>query len=225
VVPGATVTCEDAVNSTFGLGNGFRVVVPTAIALPTLDNTTNYDIGWAYTIDDILQDFNRCRDYLKVNGLAKDGSENIAVYPVGSYGKNVHAAMLAGGYDLGFIAGPINGSDYTDLSSIAQLNPFRVPRRDIVSATISGVTNSGRRVGSSLVSTLQFGGTLYFMGHRTNSTGGDTGVIIAPSTLRARLATIVGLSEKHLRVVTAMQTRDRAKRLFGPLTQRAHGAI
>lgn len=225
VLPGCIVTCEDPVNSNFGLGNGFRVVMPTARALPTISNTTNYDIGWAYTIDDILQDFNRCRDFLRTNGLARNGSENIAVYPVGSYGRNVHTAMLAGGYDLGFIAGPINGSDYTDLSSIAQLNPFRVPRRDIVSENIAGVANAGRRVGSSLVSTIQFGGVLYYMGHRTNATGGDTGVIIAPNTLRARLATIVGLAEKHLRVVTAMQTRDRAEKLFGPLTQRAHGAL
>jgi hypothetical protein len=218
-VPGAIVTCEDTVNSTFGLGNGLRVTLPTAQTLPTISNTTNYDIGWSYTVDDIITDFQNCRSFLIANGLSSQGSESIAVYPVGSYGRAVHAAMLQGNYSIGFGAGPISSIDWTDFSSIAKLNPFRIPRRDVVSEA-----SSGRRVLSSLLSSLEYGGVLTLMGH-TVVAGATAGVNLSPDDFRRLLTIVSQLEGTYAKVVTAMEVRDCAKAQFGELTRRAHGAL
>ncbi len=218
-VPGSIVTCEDTVNSSFGLGNGLRITLPTAQSLPTVSNTTNYDIGWSYTVDDISTDYGLCRSFLIANGLASEGSESIAVYPVGSYGRAVHAAMLQGNFSLGFGAGPIASIDWTDFSSVAKLNPYRIPRRDIVSEA-----SGGRRVLASLLSTLEYGGTLTLMGH-TVVPGPSAGVNLSPEDFRRMLTILAQLQGKYAKVVTAMEFRDTAKKLYGSFTNRPHGAL
>jgi hypothetical protein len=127
--------------------------------------------------------------------------------------------MLQGNYSIGFGAGPISSIDWTDFSSIAKLNPFRIPRRDVVSEA-----SSGRRVLSSLLSSLEYGGVLTLMGH-TVVAGATAGVNLSPDDFRRLLTIVSQLEGTYAKVVTAMEVRDCAKAQFGELTRRAHGAL
>mgnify|MGYP001327225162 CR=1 FL=1 len=216
VVPAAIVTTEGWNSATLGGGMYVRVKLPAAEALPTISNTTNYVIGWAYSLAEVTRQYKDSSDYILENGLSKNGSHLVAITPLGSYGPTVFQALKDAGMTMAYQAGHVGNSQTSGIRDL-KAAMYSLPRVDISSANLmAGV------IGSALL----YGRCATLMGHV--ATEGVT-TTSPPAKNRAELQGILSglnaLAGSAFIARTPMERRTVAIQLFGPQQFRDIGVV
>lgn len=220
VMPNAVISAEDTLSATISTSIGYRVSLQSYESLPTLTPTGsvagNWDVGWGYTVEDIFQEYDQCRQYLINYGLSRNSSELHIAYPYGSFGRGVHAALVQLGARTGFVAGDYAGTPKFD-TSMVRFQGLRLPRIDMTA-------NAG--VAAQLASVITGGDAACLMGHIVNASATNTSSLIKNQT---ELQSLFRWVERHigtsLLLTTPMDEYAIAAAAYGAFTHSSWGAI
>lgn len=213
----ATVTMEDWGGGQLVAGNALRITTQNPIALPTISNTTNYEIGWTYTIGDIENAYSGCMSYMARTGVIDESNLQITASPLGSFGQATRTAQRNVGMLFTFQAQRTRNRNTSSLHEMCNVANYAIPRIDI-----NDVTQRGPAIGSMLV----YGGVLFLMGHNMTESATSTGSQILNRTDAQVLFRALGrLVGKGFLMTTPLTEVKRAKEVYGKIVSRGPGEI